>query len=240
MPVVRPPRSGSCILCDTDTVASGANPSQARCHSDPWPFLFVRLIAEHGIQVLAAASLALNQRGGGSSPPSPTRSHSGCRKAWFIPPASEAGDRWFESSHPDYQRKGKPTGDGTPLETGRGFHALEGSTPSPSADRRARGRAAQASAFQAEQAGSTPAGHSVRSLTTWHASRTRPGRQSGRPLSLRTRDAVGSNPTWATETCPGGPAEWSSRSQCEDRGFESHPGYCELTCRPGIGEPRWL
>ena len=59
------------------------------------------------------------------------------------------------------RRKGKPTGDGTRPEPGRATR-LEGSTPSPSAERCARGRAAQASVFQTGQAGSTPAGHSDR------------------------------------------------------------------------------
>jgi hypothetical protein len=59
---------------------------------------------------------------------------SGCRRAWHHPPASEAGPRWFESSHPDCKRKGKPTGDGTRPEPGRAT-SLEGSTPSPSAER---------------------------------------------------------------------------------------------------------
>src|SRR6516162_4671463 len=58
------------------------------------------------------------------------------------------------------RRKGKPTGDGTRPEPGRAT-SLEGSTPSPSAERSARGRAAQASVFQTGQAGSTPAGHSA-------------------------------------------------------------------------------
>ena len=57
-------------------------------------------------------------------------------------------------------RKGKPTGDGTRLEPGRAT-SLEGSTPSPPAERGARGRAAEASVFQTGQAGSTPAGHSA-------------------------------------------------------------------------------
>ena len=55
--------------------------------------------------------------------------------------------------------KGKPMGDGTRPEPGRAM-SLEGSTPSPSAAWRARGRAAQAPVFQTGQAGSTPAGHS--------------------------------------------------------------------------------
>src|SRR5262249_30052059 len=59
---------------------------------------------------------------------------SGCRRARHHPPASEAGPRWFESSHPDCKRKGKPTGDGTRPEPGRAT-SLEGSTPSPSAER---------------------------------------------------------------------------------------------------------
>ena len=59
---------------------------------------------------------------------------SGCRRAWHHPPASEAGPRWFKSSHPDCKRKGKPTGDGTRPEPGRAT-SLEGSTPSPSAER---------------------------------------------------------------------------------------------------------
>ena len=54
-----------------------------------------------GIQVLAAAFLPLKERGQGSSPWSPTEKKSGCGRAWFNPPASGAGDRWFESSHPD-------------------------------------------------------------------------------------------------------------------------------------------
>src|SRR6516162_11356297 len=58
------------------------------------------------------------------------------------------------------KRKGKPTGDGTRPEPGRAT-SLEGSTPSPPAERGARGRAAEASVFQTGQAGSTPAGHSA-------------------------------------------------------------------------------
>ena len=85
-------------------------------------FITERRFDDSGIQVLAAASLALNQRGEGSSPSGPTDC-SGCRRAWFHPPVSEAGPRWFKSSHPDL-RKGKPIGDGTPLETGRGLKPL--------------------------------------------------------------------------------------------------------------------
>jgi hypothetical protein len=79
-------------------------------------------------------------------------------------------------------RKGKPTGDGTRPEPGRAM-SLEGSTPSPSAERSARGRAAEASVFQTGQAGSTPAGHSAdrcRSATDCSLTRRRttwPGRQ---------------------------------------------------------------
>ena len=51
--------------------------------------------------------------------------------------------------------KGKPMGDGSRLESGRAMR-LEGSTPSPSA-LCALGRSAKAPAFQAGQAGSTPA-----------------------------------------------------------------------------------
>lgn len=101
-----------------------------------------------------------------------------------IPRASGARDRRFKSGRPDYRcggtragtgrrlliaptqvrflppqplRKGKPMGDGSRLESGRAM-SLEGSTPSPSALQRALGRLAEASAFQAEQAGSIPAG----------------------------------------------------------------------------------
>ena len=100
---------------------------------------------------------------------------SGCRRAWHHPPASEAGPRWFKSSHPDCKRKGKPTGDGTRTEPGRAT-SLEGSTPSPSAERCARGRAAKAPVFQTGQAGSTPAGHSDRRLFD-NAADDWPGRQ---------------------------------------------------------------
>jgi hypothetical protein len=41
-----------------------------------------------------------NPGGGGSSPPVRANS-SGCRGAWPSLPALEAGDRWFESTHPD-------------------------------------------------------------------------------------------------------------------------------------------
>ena len=57
---------------------------------------------------------------------------------------------------------------------------------------------------------------------------------------------MGSTPTWATDEYPGGPAEWSSLSQSEDRGFESHPGYCDkrvgwaLASPSGCNPPAWL
>jgi hypothetical protein len=73
-----------------------------------------------------------------------------------------------------------------------------GSTPVCTAERSARGRAAQASARQAEQAGSTPAGHSDDD--------DGPVGNAGRPPSLRTRD--GSNPLQGTERCVG----WASAS----------------------------
>ena len=74
--------------------------------------------------MLAAASLALNQRGEGSSPSGPT-DRSGCRKAWFNPPASEAGDRWFKSSHPDSRFRARGRAAQAPA-----FHAGQaGSTP---------------------------------------------------------------------------------------------------------------
>ena len=76
------------------------------------------------------------------------------------------------------RRKGKPTGDGTQPEPGRAT-SLEGSTPSPSAERSARGRAAQASVFQTGQAGSTPAGHSA------------DPRRSATDGSLTTRRTIG-------------------------------------------------
>ena len=41
-----------------------------------------------------------NPGGGGSSPPV-RASSSACRGAWPSLPALEAGDRWFESTHPD-------------------------------------------------------------------------------------------------------------------------------------------
>ena len=53
-------------------------------------------------------------------------------------------------------------GDGSRLESGRAM-SLESSTLSPSA-LRTLGRPAEAPAFQAGQAGSTPAGHSRRSV----------------------------------------------------------------------------
>src|SRR5581483_1241409 len=78
-----------------------------RVSHDTWPFLLAGAPVEHC---------------------------SGCRRAWLHPPASGAGPRWFKSSHPDCKRKGKPTGDGTRPEPGRAT-SLEGSTPSPSAER---------------------------------------------------------------------------------------------------------
>lgn len=56
----------------------------------------------HGIQVLSAAYLALNQRGDGSSPSSPT----GCFKQDVgkpgNPPVLGTGNRGFNSHHPDW------------------------------------------------------------------------------------------------------------------------------------------
>ena len=103
-----------------------------------------------------------------------------------IPRAPGARDRRFKSGRPDFDcggtragtgrrpltaltqvrflppqlpefRKVKPTGDGSRLESGRAM-SLGGSTPSPSA-LCALGRAAEVPAFQAGEAGSTPAGH---------------------------------------------------------------------------------
>ena len=123
----------ACTPYGSDTRPFRAMAFQARCHTTPGLFCWPRRWRER---------------------------RSGCRRAWLHPPASGAGPRWFKSSHPDCKRKGKPTGDGTRLEPGRAT-SLEGSTPSPSAERCARGRAAQASVLQTGQAGSTPAGHSA-------------------------------------------------------------------------------
>ena len=56
---------------------------------------------------------------------------------------------------------------------------------------------------------------------------------NGRPPWLRTRDAVGSSPTWATEN---NSSSWSSLEcsppcQGGDRGFKSHRGRFEITAR---------
>ena len=171
---------------------------------------------------------------------------SGCRRAWHHPPASEAGPRWFKFSHPDCKRKGKPTGDGTRLEPGRAT-SLEGATPSPSADGRARGRAAQAPPCRGGQAGSTPAGHSAdphRSATDGSLTRRRttwPGRQpADHPSSELGMLGVQLPPGPLNDKCPGGPAR-SGRHSLKVKSVGSNPIQgTDATCRLGTGEPRWL
>lgn len=83
--------------------------AQARCHATPGLFHWLKGVAKkYGIQVLAAACLALNQRGEGSSPSGPTRIRSEGQANW----------RWH------------------PARNGARPQTLEGSTPSPSADSR--------------------------------------------------------------------------------------------------------
>ena len=77
-------------------------------------------------------------------------------------------------------RKVKPTGDGSRPESGRAM-SLEGSTPSPSA-LRALGRPAEAPAFQAGEAGSTPGTDAQR--WSWHSR----GSVNGRPPGFEPGD----------------------------------------------------
>lgn len=55
----------------------------------------------------------------------------------------------------------------------------------------------------------------------------------GNRKTTRTQNAgcCGFNSHLGHSRCPGGPAEWSSRSQREDRGFKSHPGYFGLVAQ---------
>ena len=150
------PRRFACTPYDSDTPPFWAMALQARCHRTPGLFCW----AGRGD---ANNALDVGEPGFIRRPRVPD--HAGSN------PAIQT-DR----------RKGKPTGDGTRPEPGRAT-SLEGSTPSPPAERGARGRAAEASVFQTGQAGSTPAGHSAdsrqsatdcsltRRRTTW------PGRQ---------------------------------------------------------------
>ena len=112
--------------------------------------------------------------------------NSGRGRVWLIPPVSGIGARWFKSSRPDYllrwvlcwygkatvnrrdagsipasaaERKGKPTGDGSCLESSRAPSA-PCEFDSHSFRFCVLGRAAEAPGFQPGEAGSTPAGHS--------------------------------------------------------------------------------
>src|SRR5205807_2279723 len=74
--------------------------------------------------------------------------------------------------------------------------------------------------------GSTPSPSAVGTVCP---DRTRLGRQSGRPSKLRTWNAVGSSPTWATDVrveLPGVLAtfsRWRSRVQIPPRILQRHP-----------------
>ena len=139
------------------------------------------------------------------------------------------------------QRKGKPKGDGIRLEPGRAM-SLEGSTPSPSAERCARGRAAQASVFQTGQAGSTPAGHSAdprRSATDGSLTRRRttwPGRQpADHPSSELGMLGVQLPP--GPLKCPGGPAR-SGRHPLKVKSVGSNPIQGAIGNFPGSSNGR--
>src|SRR5262249_17449392 len=165
--------------------------------------------------------------------------NSGCRRAWHHPPASEAGPRWFESSHPDCKRKGKPTGDGTRPEPGRAT-SLEGSTPSPSAERnvpvaeRPRHRSSKP-----DRRGQLPPGTLTDGSFTTRRAIGAP-EATRRPPPSRKRGAGGSTPPWATHVCPGGPTR-SGRHALTVESMGSNPIQgTDKTCRLGTGEPKWL
>ena len=72
--VIRPGRSGS-TLDAGDTCSFRAKSSKARRHATPGLFCWRTRSTTYGIQVLVAASLALNQASEGSSPSGPTEMH---------------------------------------------------------------------------------------------------------------------------------------------------------------------
>jgi hypothetical protein len=159
---------------------------------------------------------------------------SGCRRARLHPPASEAGPRWFKSSHPDCKRKGKPTGDGTRLEPGRAT-SLEGSTPSPSAANevpvaeRPRRRSSKPDRRVRLPRGTLTDGSLTRRRTTGPVG----NRQT---TQAQTLGCWGSYPPWATDRRPGGPAR-SGRHvlTVESRGSNTLQG---TDCRVGWAPAR--
>ena len=187
--------------------------------------------------MLAAACLALNQRGEGSSPSGPTTPRlrvSACFWMWergSIHRLREPGDAGSNPAIQTRKRKGKPTvGDGSRLENGRAETCLEGSTPSPSA------RCNVPLADRPRHRSSKPARRVRFPQGTWRVH----GSVGNRSTTLAQNEGCCGFDShlghWKkADECPGGASpEWPLGSQPRDRGFKSHPGCC-VRSRSGRG-----